>query len=197
MARDRAARPEARPLRLFVATDVPEPVRRRLADAVQPWHGRVEGARWVTPDNWHVTLKFLGSVYPRLVDWVREQVAAAAAAAEPFDSAVTAIGAFPSPRRARVLWAGLDDPGGRFVALASALDGLLGREFAPEKRAFTPHLTVARFNEQGPLPEGLLAADVASERFPVGHLTLYRSYLQRPAARYEALERFPLGPADA
>lgn len=43
------------------------------------------------------------------------------------------------------------------------------------------------------LPVELLALDVRSEPFPVEHLTLYRSHLQRPAARYEPLERFPLG----
>ena len=193
MARDRAARPEARPVRLFVATDVPEDVRRRLADATRPWHDRVEGARWVTPENWHVTMKFLGSVYPRLLSWVTDQVRAAASSGEPFTSALTELGAFPSARRARVLWAGLDDPQGRYASLASTLDGLLEREFDPEKRAFTPHLTVARFKVQGPLPEELLATDVRSHPFPVEHLTLYRSYLQRPAARYEPLERFPLG----
>jgi 2'-5' RNA ligase len=193
MARDRAARPEARPVRLFVATDVPEDVRRRLADATRPWHDRVKGARWVTPENWHVTMKFLGSVYPRLMSWVTDQVRAAATSGAPFSSALTELGAFPSARRARVLWAGLEDPQGRYALLASTLDGLLEREFEPEKRAFTPHLTVARFKEQGPLPEELLATDVRSKQFPVEHLTLYRSYLQRPAARYEPLERFPLG----
>jgi 2'-5' RNA ligase len=193
MARDRASRPEARPLRLFVATDVPEPVRRGLAEAVRPWHDRVPGARWVTPENWHVTLKFLGSVYPRLLQWVTDQVRGAAAGGEPFTTSLTELGAFPSARRARVLWAGLEDSSGVFVRLAAELDALLEREFQPEKRPFTPHLTVARFNQQGPLPDELLTTDVRSEPFPVEHLTLYRSYLQRPAARYEALERFRLG----
>jgi len=193
MVRDRAARPEGRPLRLFIATEVPEAVRERLAEATRPWHGRVDGARWVTPDNWHVTMKFLGSVYPRLMEWVTRQVRAAATAGEPFTTALTELGAFPSARRARVLWAGLEDPGGVFAGLAGTLDGLLEREFEPEKRAFTPHLTVARFKVQGPLPEDLMGTVVRSDPFPVEHLTLYRSHLQRPAARYEVLESFPLG----
>jgi len=193
MARDRASRPEGRPLRLFVATDVPAEVRGRLADAVRPWHAKVEGARWVGPDNWHVTLKFLGSVDPRLLPWVTGQVRAAAGGGRPFTTSLTVLGAFPSARRARVLWAGLDDGDRHHGALAETLDRLLEPEFQPEKRAFTPHLTVARFNVQGPLPEELLSTDVRSELFPVEHLTLYRSYLQRPAARYEPMERFSLG----
>jgi 2'-5' RNA ligase len=193
VARDRKARPEARPLRLFVAVDVPEEVRRGLAGAVETLHDPLPGARWVAPANWHLTLKFLGSVFPRLRDWVGEQVAQAAAGTEPFDTRLTELGVFPSPRRARVLWAGLEDPDDRFRALAAGLDDVLRRDFEAEKRPFTPHLTVARFREQAPVDQRLLSLDVASEPFRVDVLTLYRSYLQRPAARYEPLARFPLG----
>ena len=193
VARDRKARPEARPLRLFVAVDVPEVLRQALAGAVENLHGALPGARWVRPEGWHVTLKFLGSVYPRLRGWVEEQVAEAARGVQPFESRLTELGAFPSPRRARVLWAGLDDPQARLVGLADALDRLMEREFPAEKRPFSAHLTVARFREQASLDEEALGIDVASEPFPVEALTLYRSHLQRPAARYEALRSFPLG----
>jgi RNA 2',3'-cyclic 3'-phosphodiesterase len=193
MARDRRARPGARPLRLFVAADVPDPVRMGLAGAIHPLRDALPEARWVAPENWHLTLKFLGSVYPRLRDWVGERVAEAAGVSEPFETRLTEVGVFPSARRARVLWAGLEDPDGRFRALAADLDRLLEPEFTPEKRPFTPHLTVARFREQVSLEEGLLSVDVKSAPFRVEALTLYRSYLQRPAARYEPLARFPLG----
>jgi 2'-5' RNA ligase len=193
VARDRKARPEARPLRLFVAVDIPGEVRRRLAGAVDTLHDALPGARWVVPANWHLTVKFLGSVYPRLREWVGDRVADAASRAEPFETRLTELGAFPSPRRARVLWAGLEDPQGRFAALAGDLDRLLEPEFRVEKRPFTAHLTVARFREQARLDEGLLSLDVAGEPFGVEALTLYRSYLQRPAARYEPQARFPLG----
>jgi 2'-5' RNA ligase len=176
-----------------VAADVPERIRKRLAADIDPVRGSLPGARWIAPENWHLTLKFLGSVYPRLRDWVGGQVAEASRLGEPFETRLTELGAFPSARRARVLWVGLEDPGGRLGRLAGDLDRMLEREFQPEKRAFTPHLTVARFREQASLNEDLLSVDVASEPFRVEALTLYRSYLQRPAARYEALARFPLG----
>lgn len=192
MARARAARAEPRPMRLFVAVDVPERERRALARALAPWREALPGARWSPPENWHVTLKFLGSVAPGLRGWVGEALATAARAAGPFATRLTAMGAFPSSRRARVLWAGLADPHGRFEALSSALDAALEREFAPEARAFTPHLTVARFREQVALDPAVLAVDVPGAEFEVGELVLYRSVLQRPHARYEPIERFPL-----
>jgi 2'-5' RNA ligase len=152
----------------------------------------VPGGRWVVPENWHLTLKFLGSVYPRLRDWVGEQVAATARTAERFETRLTALGAFPSARRARVLWVGLDDSEGRFKSLAAELDRLLEREFDVEKRPFTAHLTVARLRDQVALDDDAMSIDVGSEPFTVDALTLYRSHLQRPAPRYEPVREFPL-----
>jgi RNA 2',3'-cyclic 3'-phosphodiesterase len=192
MARDRAARPEARTLRLFVAVNVPAAVRNRLAEEVAPLRDVVPGARWAPAENWHVTVKFLGSVSPRLRSFVEEAVAAVAAATPAFESRLTSLGAFPSPRRARVLWAGLEDPGGVFRALAAGLDRSLEREFRAEQRPFTPHLTVARMNVQATLRPEVLATDVASEPFPVRELLLYRSHLGRPHAHYEPIAGFGL-----
>jgi 2'-5' RNA ligase len=89
-----------------------------------------------------------------------------------------------------VLWAGLDDPDGRMAALAADLDETLAREFEREKRAFTAHLTVARFEPAVALDD--LGTDLRSEAFTVDHVVLFRSHLQRPAPVYEALRRFPL-----
>jgi 2'-5' RNA ligase len=106
---------------------------------------------------------------------------------------VEGLGAFPSGRKARVLWAGLDDGDGRLERLAAALDEALAREFAPEKRAFTPHLTVARFDP----PVGLAPLEVAfaSEPFEIDRIVLLRSHLRRPAPVYEPLGIYPLGSA--
>jgi 2'-5' RNA ligase len=191
VARDRASRPEAKPLRLFVAADVPEEVRSRLAETIAPVRERHRG-RWPPPQNWHLTLKFLGATWPRLVEWVEETCAEIAGRHESFVTSLTELGAFPNPRRARVLWAGLDDPSSRFAAIASSLDEALASEFKPEQRPFTAHLTVARFDPPVALAAELLTVDVPSETFGVDHLTLYRSHLQRPAPRYEELGRFPL-----
>jgi 2'-5' RNA ligase len=194
MARDRASRPEAKPLRLFVAVDVPEHVRDRVQEAVGPWRERLPRARWVPKQNQHVTMKFLGPTWPRLVGWVTETVEAVARHSEPFDTRMTGLGTFPSTRRARVLWAGLDDSGGRLASLAADLEGTLAKEFTPEKRAFTAHLTVARFDPPVPFDGGEIAtADVASEPFAVDRLVVYRSHLRRPAPIYEPIGEFAFG----
>lgn len=193
MARDRASRPEARPLRLFVAIDLPEDVRALVEDGVAPLRERFPRARWVPTRNQHVTLKFLGATWPRLVDDVVQAIGDVAAAHAPFETRVAELGAFPSPRRARVLWVGLEDQAGRLAAIASGLDHALAEHFAPEKRGFTPHLTVARFDPPVGLEDGLADAGVESRPFPVEWLVLYRSHLQRPAPVYEAMATFPIG----
>ena len=193
MARDRASRPEAKPLRLFAAVEIPEDIRGALAEAVLPVRERFPKARWVPIQNQHVTVKFLGSTYPRLVEWVTGSISTVAGHHAPFPTRVEGLGAFPSGRRARVLWAGLYDGDGPLERLAAALDEALAREFAPEKRAFTPHLTVARFDPPAPLDP--LEVAFESEPFEIDRIVLFRSHLRRPAPVYEPLGIFPLGSA--
>jgi 2'-5' RNA ligase len=94
-----------------------------------------------------------------------------------------------------VLWAGLDDPAPGFASVAARLDDALEREFRPERRPLTPHLTVARFDPPVGVAEALdrTGSDVWSEAFPVDRIVLYRSHLRRPAPIYEPLDEFPLG----
>ena len=193
MARDRASRPEAKPLRLFVAVDVPEDVRELVARAVDPVRERHPRARWVPPTNQHVTLKFLGSTWPRLVEPVTRTVEEVAAAHAPFETRVAELGAFPSPRRARVLWVGLDDPDRRLAAIAASLDERLARDFPPEKRPFAAHLTVARFDPAVAVADDMAGLAVESPSFLVDRVVLYRSHLRRPAPVYEPLAVFVLG----
>jgi 2'-5' RNA ligase len=196
MGRDRRDRPQAESLRLFVAVDMPEQVGVALEEAVRPWRDRLGTGRWVPRENWHVTLKFLGRTWPRLLPLVETACREAAGSASPFSLSLSGLGVFPGPGRARVLWAGLDDPEKRLTEIAAGLDAALAKEFAPEKRAFTPHLTVARFNPPVPMrdhAESLAAAEIHAPEFEVDRLVLYRSHLSPRGARYEALEEFPFG----
>lgn len=194
MGRDRSRRPEAEALRLFVAVDLSPEAVAAIERAIGPWKDRLPRGRWVRPENWHVTLKFLGRTYPRLLPAVEEACRGAAAATSPITVGLTGMGVFPGPTRARVLWVGLDDPDALLAALAENLQQRLPDEFPPEKRGFTAHLTVARFNPPVPMREHVedLAATVPdAPPTTVDHLVLYRSHLSPKGARYEALWTFP------
>ena len=196
MARDRSSRPEARPLRLFIAVDVPDDVKQTMAAALGPFHERKPGMRWTSPEGWHVTLKFLGGTWPRLLGTVRAAVESAAAGATSFETELTEIGAFPTATRARVLWVGLADSRDRFTALVAELDERLREQFTPEKRKFTPHLTLARLNPPMNLRDvspPLVGVSMRSRPFVVDRLVLYRSHLSPRGARYEPVAEAPLG----
>jgi RNA 2',3'-cyclic 3'-phosphodiesterase len=193
MARDRASRPEAKPLRLFAAVEISQEAKEAVAAAVAPWRERFPKARWSPQDNWHVTLKFMGRTWPRLRGWVEERLRAAAQGIEPFEVRLDGMGAFPSAGRARVVWAGISDATGRFAGLAVSIDEALATEFPAETRAWHPHLTVGRSDPPIPLPAEFAAAAVEPVRFRVERVVLFESHLRRPAPRYEALATFPLG----
>jgi 2'-5' RNA ligase len=196
MARNRAARPEAKPLRLFIAVDPSSQAVEAAGRALEPWRERYPRGRWVKPENWHVTLKFLGRTWPRLVDSVHEASREAASSVRPFTLSLGGLGAFPRATRARVLWLRLEDDEGSLPALAKALDAALEKDFPPEKRGFTAHLTVARFDPPTDLSEAAVEMegfDVGARPFRVSKLLLYQSHLSPRGARYEVLEAFPLG----
>jgi 2'-5' RNA ligase len=192
MARDRAARPEAKPLRLFVAFEIPEPVKETVEEAFAPWREALPKARWAPRENWHVTLKFLGRTWPRLTDWVPARIEAAARTEVPLPARISGVGSFPSARTGRVLWAGFEDEAA-VVKLAAAVEGALLDEFPAEKRPFHPHLTVARSDPPVKLPAVFGATPLLTEGWEVDHVVLFRSHLRRPAPLYEPLARFPLG----
>ena len=179
-------------LRLFVAATIPQGELERVAAATTALRERLTGARWTGISNQHVTLKFLGSTEEGRLREVASCVAQAAAGSTRSEIVVGGLGAFPTPRRARVLWAGIDDPAGLLARLAASLDILLEPlGWAPEQRAFTAHLTLARF--KSPRPLGDLPDLQPGPPIPVDDVVLFRSRLHPKGARYEILERFPIG----
>lgn len=133
--------------RTFIAVPIPEGIADTLAGLRTELEPGLRGLSWVAPRNLHVTLAFLGDVEAAEIASIGRAVAEAASELEPFDLQVHGLGTFPSPSRARVLWAGLAGPGlPTLHALhESVLRGLtrLGRR--PDDQRFAPHVTLARF----------------------------------------------------
>jgi RNA 2',3'-cyclic 3'-phosphodiesterase len=193
---------DVRPRRLFVALDPPALVRRRIAQtllALRREAGRAEGdVRWVDPENVHLTLQFLGAVPAERVPAIEAALREAAAAGAPLGLEVKGAGGFPNARRARIVWLGL---AGDLVPLAALVAGI-GRRlaplgFAPEDRAFAPHLTLgrARSGRGAPGLAGALAAAAEPDGTPwrAAELVLFESHLSTAGPRYEAAARLALG----
>jgi RNA 2',3'-cyclic 3'-phosphodiesterase len=181
-------------LRLFVAVSVPRAQLEALDAAVAGLRADLPGARWAPLDNQHVTLKFLGSTPAELFADVAGAVKSSADSHTPSEVALGGLGAFPSERRARVLWAGIDDPESLLTSLAASLDRAMEPlGYGIEKRPFTPHLTLARFKQPARVADvlGELDHDWASP-WTVETIELYQSRLSPKGATYEALGTVPL-----
>jgi RNA 2',3'-cyclic 3'-phosphodiesterase len=187
----RRAQPErvdARPLRLFVALDLPDAVR----DALAGLGAAADQAVWrpVARDALHVTLAFLGSRPPADVDLIAPIVAAEHAAPA---LALGDVLLLP-PRRGRVLAVALDDRDGALTDLQARVAGKLAGAgvYTPEARPFRPHVTVARLRPRARPPRSTdLRVDAPA--FSAQALTLYASRLHPSGARYDPLARATLG----
>lgn len=146
----------------------------------------------VAPDKWHFTLRFLGPTTPQSRDSIISRLSGVKLGPE-FRVRFGALGAFPNPRRARILWLGLTEGGGRLSELAAiAEDVARSAGFAEEGRSFRPHLTLSRIDPPqsvAPLLEQNHRYDVA---MTVTSLILYRSKLGGGPARYEEVASFAL-----
>jgi 2'-5' RNA ligase len=175
-------------------------VRRRLAAAVDFLRPIVNDVAWVAPDNFHLTLKFLGPVDSERLVTLTEVVGSAAAACAPFKLEFGGLGAYPSPARPRVLWAGLTTGAEAAAALATRVDEAVATlGFKREARTFSPHVTLGRVRQphaQPRLREALAATRVLGT-VEVARVSLMRSDLSPRGARYTELAASRLGSAGA
>ena len=179
--------------RIFVAVEIPEMARDLLAARLEDSAGLASlPGRVVPPENWHVTLRFLGPVDEPVLD----RVIAGLDAVErpgPFTARLAGLGAFPRPSRASVLWVGIDrgeEEIGRLAGLVEEVAESSG--FEAEGRPFHPHLTLSRIRPERdvrPLVDRVPPAEVP---FEVPSIALMESHTGRGGARYEVVERFAL-----
>jgi 2'-5' RNA ligase len=132
-------------VRTFVAVLLADELRKRISEAQEQVKKLAPDVKWVAPDNFHVTLKFLGDVREDALGGVFSAVEEAAKAFAPFELSMSGLGAFPNARNARVVWAGIEDGRDELAALASAVDvGLVKLGYPKEERDFKSHITIGR-----------------------------------------------------
>ncbi len=187
-------------LRCFAAVEVPAPSVRRALEGAQQGLQRAFGPRspvkWVPVHQFHFTLKFFGEIpVPRTDDAasVLRQVAAGFA---PFTLEAVGLGAFPSPARPSVLWAGLGQGRAELVDLAAQVEaGMTVAGFPREPRPFKPHLTLGRIREgtvASPAVTQALQAQVSYGSWRVERLVLMKSELLPAGPKYTIMGAAPL-----
>jgi RNA 2',3'-cyclic 3'-phosphodiesterase len=153
--------------------------------------------RFLPDDALHLTLCFLGSVERSgLPDFVR--VLEASARVEPFSARFSGLGAFSSPKRARVLVAELADAGGRFTELARVVSrGAENLGVPIDERAFRPHITLARLKRPSDVSDWLDQTSLDPVMASFGEVCLYESHLDPTGASYSVLARAEFEPCRA
>jgi 2'-5' RNA ligase len=191
--------------RVFAALELPPENQQRLGEVLADLQAAAPpgAVRWVRPETIHLTVKFYGDVDDGKRPAVEAALAEAAARAQPMRLSMAGLGVFPHPRRPQVVWAGVAGDLAELLELQREVEvrsAALG--FAPESRAYSPHLTLGRVNG-GLRPEaqlrllGRLEARRAEVFGPlaVEALSLMRSDLQPTGAVYTRLYVAPLGAA--
>ena len=175
--------------RLFVAIDFPEAVNRRLAGLCSS----LPGARWLPPEQFHLTLRFIGEVDGGAFADILGGLSDVACA--PFSLSLRGLGYFPPRGRPRVLWVGVD-PSDEMTRLHGRIESRLRRlGVAPEGRKFAPHVTLARLKGSPlhRLRDYLAFQDgFATEAMPISGFRLYSSTLGAKAAIHNIEADYPL-----
>lgn len=180
-------------MRLFVGIELPEAIRSALSAVM----GGVDGARWQTTEQLHLTLRFIGNLpedTARDIDLALQQVRV-----DPMDIQIKGVGVFGTERKPRALWAGVT-PGAPLDQLHQRIESALVRSgLPPEPRKFKAHVTLARFKTRpGRLGRFLSLHDgLESPPWEARNFTLFRSHLARTGAIYEPLAQYPDEYSDA
>ncbi len=177
-------------MRLFVALDLPWHVRERPAAMAG---SGIPGARWVPPENYHLTLRFIGEVPGYQAEEIDH--ALAALKVRGFSLSLAGLGVFSKAGRGSALWVGVErNP--QLEHLRGKIETALQRcGLEPERRRFQPHVTLARLDNA---VESKVAAFMQAHNLfradpvQVEHFTLFSSLLGKEQAVYTAEVEYPL-----
>ncbi|MBL8154271.1 MAG: RNA 2',3'-cyclic phosphodiesterase [Anaerolineae bacterium] len=176
--------------RLFVAIDLPDPVKDDLTELC---YG-IRGVRWVKREQLHLTLRFIGDVEDDLLDTLSDALGQVRAA--PFSFQLQGVGQFPPRGAPRIIWTGVKAPPDlkRLHGQIESVLQPLGID--PEDRPFSPHITLARLKE-APASESLRQffgrhVHFKSAPIPVSRFVLYSSLLAPEGPTYTVEGQFAL-----
>jgi 2'-5' RNA ligase len=180
-------------MRIFIAVDLSTDIRKALSEVQRELRPVTDTARWVAAESIHITLKFIGEAPDKRVEDIHG--ALAGLNWKPFTITVRNVGFFPGTRSPRVFWAGMEAP--TMEGLAEELDARMERiGFEKERRAFRPHITLARARENR-MDSSLVTASEKYQNhefgsFLVDRVFLFQSTLKPSGAVYDKIKEYLL-----
>ena len=183
-------------MRLFAAVPVTEPGRTEVLALLERLRQTGWPVRWVGNEGLHLTLKFFGEVAPNRLEVIAEAMRIAGQGTPPLALRLDELGAFPSRRRPRILYLGLEAPPALELLQDRIERGGEAIGFPPEGKPFNPHVTLGRLREgQKCPPRALEGLDGSFEQvsFTGDQVVLYESILTPRGPRYEPQLTLDLG----
>lgn len=184
-------------IRTFIAIKIPETLVTAFDEMLSEMRRIDSGVKWVHPKSIHLTLKFLGGITAAQRDKVFESVASVVRNERPFALKTALPGAFPSQKRPKVFWLGLQpDHLKNLSRIHAKIETELAKnDFPNETRAFKPHLTIGRVKYSKNLAEvaeKFSAYPFSQIEIPVTEVLVMKSELRRNGAIYTIQKAFPL-----
>jgi 2'-5' RNA ligase len=184
-------------IRCFVAVNIDEGLKRDLYNATQGLREIRCDVKWVSPENMHITLKFLGDTPEELVPKISGRLSGIACSHGPFRIRLRSAGVFPDRRRPRVVWIDMSETDEILKLQKEVEESLITLGYKKENRPFSPHLTIGRVRA----PEGsdslVRGVETLKEKdfgiIQVEKISLMRSDLRAAGAKYISVGEFYLG----
>lgn len=184
-------------LRCFIAIEIPEPVKKKISEFIDILKKYNVDIRWITPENLHLTLKFLGSTPEVLLPKIRESLINIVLSHEPFYIKIYTTGVFPNRRHPRVIWIGVEDSGVLNKLKRHIEDSMALLGYQKEDREFNPHLTLGRVRSQKGIANLVKELDNFREKdfgsVNVESIKLMKSELKPKGAEHSCLHEIPFG----
>jgi 2'-5' RNA ligase len=189
-------------IRTFIAVELPKEIHDKLQQLQNDFRTSMPDVRWTKPGNVHLTLKFLGDVQISRIDRITSSLMDIGGRFSLFTMSLAGMGAFPNPRKPRIVWVGVEKGADMLVEITNSIEASMKQlGFPKEKRPFRPHLTVGRIRRlknPGAMTKALEQSQVGElGKFAVEKISLIRSQLDPAGSIYTTLVEAPLGKAGA
>ena len=185
-------------IRTFIAVNASQRVTNNVARIVGRLAATDAKYRWVTQENLHVTLNFVGDVVDVEVPELCQLVKRTVEGFESFDMSLQGVSGFPNPQQPRVLWIGVDEGKQNLTSIYDALAEVLHHwGVNKDRNAFVPHMTLGRLSRGGRWNEGLIDLVHKLRHHDGGfchvkEVIVYSSFLDRSGPTYTPMARIKL-----
>lgn len=184
-------------IRSFISIELSDDIRRSMADLIAELRKAGADVTWMPTEKIHLTLKFLGNTDDSLIPKIKEQISKKLLHYNAFYIKIVGVGCFPSEKRPRVLWVGMENSD-ILQSIQKEMDTeVAGLGFAREDRPFSPHLTIGRVRSQTGIAEMLRRlAEFRTAYFgviEVKSIHIMKSELKPAGAEHTSIAEIPIG----